>query len=208
MTTHKTPHRALAILKLPTPVPALITYSQSIVTKMTGNPSFPTPTPTLAAVSAAITDLNIAETAALSRAKGTASVRNEKRKVLFKLLQQLLGYIQTVADGQVDSETSIIESAGVAVKKSPAHTARVFGAKPGPVSGSVKLTTVVAGRRASYEWQTSTDGGKTWVLAPTTIRSTTVIAGFTPGSTVYFRSRPVTGAGEGNWSQPVSLIVV
>ena len=207
MTTSKTPHRALAILKVPRSAPVLITYAQSIVTKMTGNPSFPTPAPALSDVSAAISDLNIAETAALSRAKGTISVRNEKRCVLVKLLQQLLAYVQKTADANVENESSIIEGAGVAVKKAPTHAPRTFGARPGAVSGSVTLTAKAAGRRASYEWESSTDGGKTWVLAPVTLQARTVLSGFMPGATVLFRFRPVTKSGEGDWSQSVSLII-
>jgi hypothetical protein len=53
-TTSKTTHRALASLELPTKVPALITYCQGIVTAMTGNASFPNPTPPLATVTTAI----------------------------------------------------------------------------------------------------------------------------------------------------------
>jgi hypothetical protein len=33
----------------------------------------------------------------------------------------------------------------------------------------VKLVTASAGHRASYEWEYSTDGGKTWATAPTTL---------------------------------------
>ena len=46
------PHRTGVSLKLPTKVPALITYAQGIVTGMTNNPWFPSPTP---AVQSAIT---------------------------------------------------------------------------------------------------------------------------------------------------------
>jgi hypothetical protein len=83
----------------------------------------------------------------------------------------------------------------------------VFAAKPGATSGSVHLVTDAAARRASYEWQYSTDAGKTWVSAPSTLQAKTVVAGLTPGVTVLFRYRAVTKSGEGDWSQPQSLIV-
>jgi hypothetical protein len=67
--------------------------------------------------------------------------------------------------------------------------------------------TAQAGHRASYEWDYSTDGGKTWVLAPSTLQAKTTIAGLTPGATVLFRYRAVTKAGEADWSQPVSLLI-
>jgi len=206
-TTSKTTHRSLATLKLPTKVPALITYAQGIVKAMTGNASFPSPTPPLATVTAAINDLQNAETAALARTKGAVPTRNAKRAALVQVLQELRGTIQSAADADPDNSASIITGAGIAVRKTPVHAARVFAAKPGDVSGSVKLVTDSAARRASYEWEYSVDGGKTWVTAPATLQAKTTVSGLTPGATVMFRSRPVTKTGEGDWSQPTSIIV-
>jgi hypothetical protein len=206
-TTSKSTHRSIASLNLPTKVPALITYAQGIVMAMTGNASFPSPTPPLAALTAAINALQAAETAALARTKGAVPTRNEKRAVLVQQLQVLKGTIQSAADANPDNSASVITGAGIAVKKTPVHAARVFAAKPGTVSGSVKLETGTAARRAGYEWEYSTDGGKTWVTAPTTLQAKTTLSGLTPGATVTFRYRPVTKTGEGDWSQPTSIIV-
>jgi hypothetical protein len=71
----------------------------------------------------------------------------------------------------------------------------------------VNLVTHSAAHRASYEWQYSTDAGKTWLAAPSTLQSKTTIPGLTPGATAMFRYRPVTKKGEGDWSQPTSLLV-
>jgi hypothetical protein len=49
--------RPTITLALPRSVPALISYAQGIVTRMTGNPTFHAPVPTLAAVTAALADL-------------------------------------------------------------------------------------------------------------------------------------------------------
>src|ERR1700733_5875380 len=93
-TSSKLTHLAIVSLKLPTKVPALITYAQGIVKGMTGNASFPSPTPTLAAVMQAIANLQAAETAALARTKGAVATRNEARTALVQLLQQLKGQVQ------------------------------------------------------------------------------------------------------------------
>jgi hypothetical protein len=206
--TKKTNTRhSFVILKLPLSVPAFITYARGIVTRITGNPSIPNPTPSLAVLTAAINDLQVAEAAAQSRLKGAVDTRNDKRTALVLLLRQLRGHIQTVADAAAENGAAIIASAGLAVRKTPAHRARAFTAKQGAVSGSAKLVATTAARRASYEWQYSTDGGKIWVIAPATLQARTTIAGFVPGSTVVFKFRPVTRTGEGDWSQPVSLVV-
>jgi hypothetical protein len=122
---------------------------------MTGNASFPTPTPTLAAVTQGIVDLQAAEVSALTRTKGAVSVRNEKRAALIALLKQLGRYIQATADAGADSGGSIILSAGVTVRKTPTRAPRVFHAASGAVSGSAKLVAASAGTRSSYEWQYS-----------------------------------------------------
>jgi hypothetical protein len=191
----------------PTKIQALITYAHGIATALTNNPSFPTLTPTLATLSAAIADLQTAETAALARAKGAVVTRNEKKTALIQLLQQLRGVIQTAADANVENGASIITSAGVAVRKVAVRAPRTFSAKPGAISGTAKLVAVSAGNRSGYEWEYSSDGGKTWVTAPSTLQAKTTVTGLTTGTTVQFRYRPVTKAGEGNWTQPVSLLV-
>jgi hypothetical protein len=208
MTTPTKPStHSTAILKLPVSVPALLTYARGVVTRMTGNPAFPNPTPPLATVTQAIDDLQTAETAALARTKGAVATRNDKRAALRVRLLELRGYIQTRANAAAENGAALIESAGVAVRKTPTRRARAFAAKPGAVSGTAKIVTVSGGRRASYEWHYSTDGGKTWVLAPVTLQAKTTIAGLLPGTTVLFKSRTVTKAGEGDWSQPASLVV-
>jgi hypothetical protein len=206
-TTIKSTRRSLVALSLPKSVPGLIVYAEGIVKRMTGNPHFPNPAPTVAAVSAAIADLHSAEAAALARTKGAAAARNEKRKALVALLEQLRAHIQSIADADEPNGPAIIESAGVAIRKTPTRRARAFAAKPGRVSGVAKVVAVSAGHRASYEWQYSTDGGKTWVTAPATLQAKTTVAGLMPGATVHFKYRAVTRAGEGDWSQAVSLMV-
>jgi hypothetical protein len=198
---------SIVALKLPVSVPALISHARGIVKAMSANPSFPSPTPSLAEVAVAIDDLQAAQSAAQSRVKGAAAARNDKRAALLRLLKQLRGHIQAVADTSAENGAAIIESAGVAVRKTPAHTARAFAAKPGAVSGTANVVAAVAARRASYEWQYSTDGGKTWIVAPVTLQAKTSIAGLSPGATVLFKYRSVTRAGEGDWSQPASLLV-
>jgi len=124
-----------------------------------------------------------------------------------QLLEQLKTYVQTVADASASDSEGIIQSAGMAVRKTAVRAPRVFNAVQGDVSGSVKLVTASAGHRAAYNWQYSLDGGKTWVVIPSTLQAKTTVAGLTAGTTVEFRYQALTKTGEGNWSQVVSLLV-
>lgn len=208
MTTIKGTHRSIVSLKLPKRVPALITYAQGIVSSMTNNAHFPQPVPPLTAVATATADLQTAETAALARTKGAVALRNEKKTTLVSLLSQLRGYVQVTADANPENGASIIESAGLVVRKPVTRAARVFLAKPGSVSGEVKVVAPSAGHRSSYEWQYSIDGGATWLAMPPTIQAKTSVAGLKPGSSVSFKYRSVTKAGASDWSQPMTLPVV
>jgi hypothetical protein len=200
-------HRSIAVLSVPKKVSALISYAENVVQRMTDSPHFSSPAPTLAVVTAAISDLQAAEAAALSGLKGAAVTRNGKRNALAVILQQLRSYVQLVADAAGDSGLEIIESAGFAVRKQPVRKPRVFAAKPGPSSGVATVIAATSAHRASYEWEYSTDGGKTWVESPPTLQAKTTIADLVPGSTVQFRYRGVTRTGAADWSAPVSLTI-
>jgi hypothetical protein len=199
----KLPRQLVAILKLPEyQVPLLITRARGIVRAMTNNPFFPAPVPSLATVEAAIDALEEVETAT---SKQTA-LRNEKRLALTRPLQQLRGYVQAVADADPERAASIIESASMYVQAERPYPVPIFRAKNGQ-SGTILLFAPSAGDRASYEWEQSLDGGKTWIRLPPTRKASTKAPGLTPGMKVLFRYRPVIGDGPGNWSDPIAIIV-
>jgi hypothetical protein len=189
-------------------VPKLISYARGIVAAMTGSPHFPSPDPPLATVEAAIDALASAEAATLTGLHESFPARDEKRQWLWLLLDQLRGYVQRIADADVDTAASKIESAGMFVKKAASLAPKVFGAAEGRVSGSVVLSAPRAKLRdAAYEWQMSLDGGKTWVSLPVTTRATTTVTGIAPGSKASFRYRTATKEGVGNWADLVTIVV-
>jgi hypothetical protein len=208
VTVPKGTHRNLVSLSLPRRISALIAYAQGIVKGATNNPNLPSPVPTVAALTQALTDLQNAETAALARTKGAVALRNEKRTTLISPLTQFKGYVQVQADANPENGASIIESAGLAVKKAANRPPRVFSAKTGTVSGEVVVVAPSAGHRSSYEWEYSIDGGTTWLAMAPTMQAKTSLAGLKPGSSVQFKYRSVTKAGASDWSQPITLPLV
>jgi hypothetical protein len=200
-----TVHRTVAVLKGPKSVTALINYARAIFTAMTGNPRFPNASPQLADVKGSTDDLEVSEAAARARTHGAAGLRNEKRATLVAKLDLLKNFVQTVADTDPLNAAGIIASASMSIRKVPSRTKKVFAAKPGPVAGSVKVSTPSAGRRVSYDWQSSADGGKTWTLLPTTLQARTTVTGLTIGTTYSFRYRVVTKTGVGDWTIPVAI---
>ena len=200
-------HKTLAALRLPTQVPALLSVAEAIVVAMSISPSFPAPTPALAAVRSAILELHDAQVATLTRTRGTVAVRDRKLAVLVGLLVRLKGYVEGVADDDPEHAVAIIESAGMHVKQSTARTHPDFDVQQGRVSGSVRLVARSAGDRAAYLWEWRPDGASAWNRLPQTIQARTVVSGLPPASTCWFRYRSVTKSGETDWSEPRSFVV-
>jgi hypothetical protein len=202
----KTIPRPIAVLKLSRSAKQVSAFAQSVATALTGNAALPTPSPPVATLEADITAFDSAEASVLTRTKGAAEVRNEKFATLRADLVHILAYVQGVADANPGTAESIIQGAGMFVRKVGSHPKGEIEAEQGSVSGSAKVIAKAVARRAAYEWQYSVDQ-KTWTLAPASLEAKTEITGLTPATTYYFRFRPVTKDGEGDWSQVASLIV-
>ena len=170
---------------------------------------FPVPNPPLTQLSTDIDALDTAETATHSRTKGTAATRDGKLVIVRADLAKVRSYVQDLVDAAPDNATTIAQSAGLALHKTTVRSKSELAAKPNKTtSGSVDLVAKLGKVRASHEWQYSSDGGKTWTSAQTTLQAKTTVPGLTPGSTVVFRHRAVTKTGPDAWSQAISIIVV
>jgi hypothetical protein len=199
--------RVVVVLKAPRSASAFISYGRALVMRMTGNSWFPKPSPSLPKVKAAIAALDKAQTATLSRRKGTSTARNDALAAALRVLQRLASYVQKIADAHPEEAQAIIESSGMSAKRGSGSRAHTFKVKRDRVSGSARLIAPVAGDRATYRWQVSTDGGKTWIDLPQTTKSTTVVTGLTFGTTVLFRYKTLTVTGESDWSDPIAYLV-
>jgi hypothetical protein len=206
MAATPTVKRTTAVLKLPTRKSSIGSFATSIINAMTGNASFPNPTPPLATVAADLAAYEAAEAQVVTRVKGAAVTRNAKLAALRTDLEHLMGSVQQVADATPANAQSIIEGAGFSIRKSASLTKGPLKAEPTGVPGSAKLVAKAVSHRASYEWQYSTDQ-KTWTNAPASLQAKTVINGLPSGTTVYFRMRSVTKDGEGAYTQVVPLLV-
>ncbi len=205
MSTQKSNHTA-ATLKIPKGNAALLVLAKAILLALTNNKAtFASPTPALAQFSTDIDAFDTAETATKSGTKGMVAIRDEKRLALIADLHQLLAYVQQIANLTPDQAASIIESAGMGVRKPAARTKSDLAATT-VASATVKLTAKSQKGAKAHDWQYSTDG-KTWIAAPSTTQSKTTIGSLPTGGLVYFRHRTLTKTGTSDWSSPVSLAV-
>jgi hypothetical protein len=175
---------------------------------------FPAATPPLPTFLSQIQDVEAAQLATGTRTRGTAAIRNAKLAILFTTMESLRMYVQTLCDANPEQAEVIITAAGMAIARVPSFHKPALAAKLGTQSGSVILeanATLLVGKnvskKATFNWEYSAGGGKTWIAAPSTPLTTTTIVGLTPLTTYEFRVCATVSKSTGEWSQAVSLLV-
>jgi hypothetical protein len=207
MSTNNESTSPVAALMLPVLNKPLLTFSRAVYDALLNNPAFPSPNPSLQVFAADIAAFEDAETKAASRAKGSASFRDAKKKRVKEGLFHLCDYVQSIVETSNPADaTALIESAFMSVRKAPKRTYPEISAKYGDVSGKVILAAKSAAPKAVYRWEHSMDQ-ETWTPLPETMLTRTEVSGLTPGQTYYFRFRAFTRAGWQDYSQVVSLLV-
>jgi hypothetical protein len=199
----------VVVLGLPTnhSVLPLVLRSTSIVNAMEANKTtFASPNPPLTQVTAAINALTAAETAYKAHL-GTRADRDAAYKAVVALMHQVHAYVQALATASPASAETIAQDAAMTLRKTGAHPKSDLAVHQ-KISGTVTVVAKAGKGSRAHDWQYSTDGGKTWTLAPTTTKASTIITGLTPGVLVTYRHRSITKAGPSDWSQPVSAIAI
>jgi hypothetical protein len=194
-------------------IPDKIVRARQVVTSLTGNPAFPTPSPAMTVVTAAIDGLETdhAEAqAARQSAKTKTSAQNQSEDVLDKVISQLAAYVDSVGG---DNE-ELIRSAGMDVRavasaatENPGQPT-ALSATAGDHEGEIDLAwDTVAGAR-SYVIEKSADPPTTtsWAQGVVSTKSRATINGLTPGTRYWFRVAAVGTGGQSGWSDPATRI--
>lgn len=176
--------------------------------------TFAAPNPPLSTLLVEINDFDAAEQATATKTKGTFAVRDTKRDILVTSLESERMYVQSLCDASPERAVAIVTAAAMAVGKTPLSAKPILQAKPSPKPGAVVLlanATLLVGRgvkrKATFNWQYSADGGKTWTGAPSTPLASTEIDGLAPLTTYAFRVGVTVSRVVGEWSQAVTYLV-
>lgn len=185
--------------------PELENFAQGIVAAMTGNANFPTPTPTLASVTAAIDAYSATLqtiTARQAALREAFTQKDQSRAALEQTLTYLANYVEIAAQG----DEAKIESAAMGVR-APATPigipAMVMNLAPsaGDFPGTVDLTWDPTTGANSYEVQCKLhQDTASWSTYKIVTASRITVDGLTPGDLYAFQVRAVGAAGPGPWS--------
>lgn len=186
-----------------------IERSRLVVDMMTGNLSYPTPTPALALVTTATDKYDDAYQDSILGGVTDTAMLKLRRDDQYVIVKQLAAYVQEASLG----DEEIILSSGFGVKRKPGapqlpdtpHNLRV---KTTDNAGEYSLIfkSVKGSKMYRYEHTTTPDQPASWQVVKEISRSRCILGGFTSGTRNYFRVTAMNAAGESAPSDPVGKI--
>jgi fibronectin type III domain protein len=189
-----------------------IAKGRQVVTALTNNASFPTPTPPLSDVTAGLDDLDKASTqvrSAKAEVSSKVGVQDNAEMRVDQLLTQLAGYIESVA-GRDDT---LIASAGLETKTSRSAPTiptepQALSASPGTHEGELLLSWKPVPNAKSYMIESSTDPSNTtgWAHLGIATSATKAINNLKSGTRYWFRVAAIGSGGESGWSEPATKV--
>src|SRR5665213_1775452 len=191
--------------------PQLNTDTNTILTDMTGNLSYPAPIPALAAVKSALDDFATACANAAGGGVTLTSIKNDKRAALAALLRQLASYVQVACNGDL----TVLLSSGFPIQKPQRNPVGVLPAPAsltvslGARSGELDAAMPPVPGAAIYNWRLArADAPAVFVQTAQTTAASTSFGNLVPGVAYIAQVNAVGAAGPSDWSQPVSQMTV
>ena len=191
-----------------------------VIACLTNNPHFPEPwpepVPSLALLNAAYQAYLDAYHASLTHDSLKRMQRDAARATLTDLLRQVAGYLELVAH----LDTAKLATTGFDLRKDivrGVHSGTLpapvdFTATHGPKSGTALLHVARLAGAKLYEVQVAQGDPSVeanWkTVAKSSVSSHILIEGLTPGQMYWFRIRAIGSGGDGEWTDPISLIVI
>lgn len=178
--------------------------AEHIVTSMTDNAAFPTPTPTLATVQTGINTYNTALARAINRGTKVDTLQKDQaRKALETLLVHLGNYVTEVADGNaIMLASSGFDLSKIRQKIGALPKPENFKLTPGNNKGSMEVSVKKVMHADFYEFQFAelTNDDAAWQTRTTQKRKMT-IDGLTSGKQYKFRVAAAGSDPTRNWSE-------
>ncbi len=201
MATSVRPVRLIAVLKLKSSVPDLMTQMDGISAALAGNTTlYATPSPTCPIVNGLISSLRAKQLLVNAGTAGASGARDAAELLVRNAGDAWRGYIQGLADATPASAATIITTAMMKVRKELIINIPAIRFRKGADSLSVVLIAKSLGKNTSYKWQKSLDG-TTWIdITDSTVCKITV-PDLTFGETYYFRVRTTKGTDKSAWAE-------
>lgn len=202
--------KVVVVLKMARlPIPQKVAKARFIVTSMTGNAFFTTPSPALAAITTSINALEAAYLAAAGGGVDDTAAMHSKEFLLEILLKSLAAYVEVTANANLVNAEAIALSSGMEIRHQNTLHPKGFSVKPTGDPGEVKLSTVYVDRSTNvFQMTTDASGATGWLTIGQGTKSSFTKNGLTSGARYYFRVASVGRDGQEPWSNIVNTIVL
>jgi hypothetical protein len=198
--------------------PDFIINAQHIHDMLLGNPEFADVQTLLPQLQTDINTLMGDESKAKTKVVGASATVTQQKGIIYNQVELIKATVQKDVNlpANINNAVAMVNGTGMFIKGHTPPTIAPLHVKHGETTGSVILIAKSVGHHAAYEWQESKDGiNFVDCSIRVTLETHNPLSGFTPATTWYFRTKPVlpakakTGAkGEGNWSSPVSIVII
>ncbi|MEO7932360.1 MAG: fibronectin type III domain-containing protein [Chthoniobacterales bacterium] len=201
------PRVALGFVQLTDP--NLVSFATNVVTLTTGNASYPTPTPTLAAVTTASSKLSDLAVTALNRDRIAIATRNAAREELLTLMRTLAAYVTCHCNEDVltliTSGFDAVRAAGpIGVLSAPENPRLSYTGMSGDLLFRIKSNS----NARNYSIETAEQAEGPWKSFGLSTTASVTINELTPGKTYWVRACANGTAGSSDWSVPTSMMAV
>lgn len=187
----------------------LISFVRNVVALMTDNTQYPSPTPTLAVLTASVDSFETKVQEALDGGKIVIATRNAARVELLALMRQLAAYVQA----NCSSDLLALLTSGFEAVRAPSPV----GVLPAPEnprltltgkSGELMLKFDRVKNAANYSVQTAPAATGPWEDEALSTTARIVIGGLTAGETIWARACANGSAGASEWSAPATAMAL
>lgn len=191
----------------------LIAFCLQVIAGLTGSIYFPTPTPTVAAITALKDEFVIAVTNAVFGGTPLKLIRDQKKAALIDALRLLASNIEDTGG----NDAAKLADTGFYIYGGPKSLWPIPGnienlrLSYGKISGTVVVRVNKANFTLMYECR-YTEGefseNADWIYLPESTKTKMIISGLTLGRSIWVQVRCINGKGKGNWSDPAQLIFI
>ena len=185
-----------------------IAFYRNVITKMTANPYFPSPTTLLPEAIAAVDTLELY--AGVARGGDRAAVAN--MHVAELAVQNIFRYYASYVEQQANGNESILLSSGfdVITQPTPIQKSELV-VENGLTSGTAMLMARSVPKAGAYIWQMAKDAlpltEAGWNPLTTTTRTTYEVTGLEPTVRYYFKVSAVTPGGIMDATEPIMVVM-
>ena len=183
-----------------------------VVTKMTGNPNFPTSPVDLAGLQADIDALSALMAEALDGSKKVTAEKKRQKQVVVKKLRLLGRYVECMCNNDMAIFVSSgFEPASTAKTRRRGVSQNIRSFDHGVNSGEIVIRLNAVPKALSYELRyAATDSAGTapvWTIETVTgVKTPVTLVGLTPGTIYAFQVRSLGKPGYSDWSDSATLM--